>query len=252
MMVLFHYWSSTCSQKARFALSEKGLRWESRHVDLFAFEHWTEPYLSINPDGLVPTLVHDEATITDSGVILEYLEDRFPDPRLSPVDPTGRARMRTWFRDADRLGQENVIKAGHNVRIAPRYRHLDADRLREIAAQIPDPGMRAAWRDKAVHGLPPEKVEAAWLGLERLFDRMEQRLRDADWLVGEAFGNADIALAPYVERVVALDREDMVAPPARPAVAAWRARVRARPAFATAFSFRHPDETSASAPPRSG
>ena len=84
MLTLFHFWDSTCSMKVRFALAEKALPWESRHVDLFRFENWTPDYARLNPKGVVPTLVHDGHAITESNVILEYLEDCFPTSPLRP------------------------------------------------------------------------------------------------------------------------------------------------------------------------
>jgi hypothetical protein len=40
MLTLYHYWSSVCSQKARMCLAEKGLDWQSHHVDIFKFENY--------------------------------------------------------------------------------------------------------------------------------------------------------------------------------------------------------------------
>ncbi len=54
MLTLYHYWSSVCSQKARFCLAEKGLEWQCRHIDLFKFDHWQpgfqEAFSFANPD----------------------------------------------------------------------------------------------------------------------------------------------------------------------------------------------------------
>ena len=59
MLRLYHYWSSVCSQKVRMCLAEKGLEWESRHVDIFAFENYEPAYTKLNPKAVVPTLDHD-------------------------------------------------------------------------------------------------------------------------------------------------------------------------------------------------
>ena len=48
---LYHFWSSVCSVKARMALEQKGVAWESRYIDLFRFDQMTPEYLAINPDG---------------------------------------------------------------------------------------------------------------------------------------------------------------------------------------------------------
>src|ERR1700709_1196478 len=95
---LYHAAYSTCSQKVRLVLAEKGLTFESHLVNLAAKEHLTPEYLSLNPNGVVPTLVHDGRAVCDSSVIADYLDDVFPDPPLTPPTAYDRARMRAWAR----------------------------------------------------------------------------------------------------------------------------------------------------------
>ena len=59
MVELYHFWSSVCSVRVRMALEEKKVTWQSRYIDLFAFDQMTPDYLAINADGVVPTLVHN-------------------------------------------------------------------------------------------------------------------------------------------------------------------------------------------------
>ncbi|MEM1103907.1 MAG: glutathione S-transferase family protein, partial [Pseudomonadota bacterium] len=82
MLALYHSPYSTCSQKVRLCLAEKGLDYEKRDVDLARQEHLTEAYLALNPNGVVPTLVHDDAVVIDSSVICEYLDEVFPETPL--------------------------------------------------------------------------------------------------------------------------------------------------------------------------
>ena len=94
MIVLYHALHSTCSQKVRICLYEKGVAWESRLVAIDRKEHLTQEYLRLNQNGVVPTLVDDGQPIVDSSVICEYLDERFPVPSLVPGDPVRRAGMR--------------------------------------------------------------------------------------------------------------------------------------------------------------
>ena len=96
MIELYHNAMSTCSQKVRLVLAEKGLAWTSRELDLRKSEHLAPDYLRLNPDGVVPTLVVDGAVVRESTVIVEYLDDAFPDPPLAPSDPLGKALL--WIR----------------------------------------------------------------------------------------------------------------------------------------------------------
>lgn len=98
MIELYHAPTSTCSQKVRMCLFEKDVEWISRPLNLASDEHLTPAYLAINPNGVVPTLVHDDKPIIDSSVICEYLDEIFTLPRLSPSDPVRRAAMRSWMR----------------------------------------------------------------------------------------------------------------------------------------------------------
>ena len=59
MIELWHEWNSVQSFKVRIVLAEKQLDWTARRVDLLKFEHLRPEYLRLNPNGVVPTLVHD-------------------------------------------------------------------------------------------------------------------------------------------------------------------------------------------------
>ena len=91
MLTLYHGLASTCSKKVRMCLAEKGLDWQSRLVNLQKFEQHDPDYLKLNPNGVVPTLVHDGRPITESTVIIEYIDDTFPDCPLKPEDTYARA-----------------------------------------------------------------------------------------------------------------------------------------------------------------
>ena len=91
---LYHAWASTCSQKVRLALAEKSLSWEGTVLSLRQFEHLSDEFLALNPDGLVPVLVHQGFVIRESSVINDYLDEVFPQPALSLPGPRGRARCR--------------------------------------------------------------------------------------------------------------------------------------------------------------
>jgi len=79
-LTLYHNPVSTCSQKVRLVLAEKKLPYDSHVIVWGKNEHLTEEYLKINPNGVVPSLVHDGAPVIDSSVICEYLDEVFPGP----------------------------------------------------------------------------------------------------------------------------------------------------------------------------
>jgi glutathione S-transferase len=101
-LTLYHNDMSVCAQKVRLCLAEKQLAYEDRHLNLRAGDQKRPEYLALNPNGYVPTLVHDDFVLGESMVICEYIDDAFTARPLKPADPKERARMRgfTKFIDA--------------------------------------------------------------------------------------------------------------------------------------------------------
>lgn len=95
-IILHGYWRSSASYRVRMALNLKGLDWTSRPVHLVrdGGQQHSEDYRTLNPQRLVPTLEIDGLVITQSMAMLEYLEERHPEPSLLPEDAAGRARVR--------------------------------------------------------------------------------------------------------------------------------------------------------------
>ena len=79
--------------RIRLFLDEKGIPWNDQFVDLRAQKNLTEEYFAIHPQGLVPALVDDGVIVYESADILEYLENKFPEPSLIPEDPEDRAAL---------------------------------------------------------------------------------------------------------------------------------------------------------------
>jgi maleylacetoacetate isomerase/maleylpyruvate isomerase len=95
-MTLYGFWRSMAAYRVRVALSLKGLHAQEIPIDLDAGEQFAPDFLAVNPEGAVPALVEPgQAPLTQSMAILEYLEERYPDPPLLPADLHGRARVRS-------------------------------------------------------------------------------------------------------------------------------------------------------------
>lgn len=95
-LVLHHYWRSSASYRVRIALNLKGLDYAIRPVHLLedGGQQHQDAYRRLNPQALVPTLVHDGHAIGQSLAIIEYLDEVFPGPRLLPSDSLARAFVR--------------------------------------------------------------------------------------------------------------------------------------------------------------
>jgi maleylacetoacetate isomerase len=94
-MKLYSFWRSSAAYRVRIALNLKGLDHEIISKRLRQGEHRTSDYLDMNPQGLVPSLDDGSVVLSQSLAIIEYLEERFPSPRLLPADPVSRAQVRS-------------------------------------------------------------------------------------------------------------------------------------------------------------
>jgi len=116
MLKLYTYFRSSAAYRVRIALNLKGLAFQSIPVHLVrdGGEHLCDGYRTINPNAMLPTLQDDGATLTQSLAILEYLEERVPQPPLLPADALGRARVRalalTVVSDVHPISNLRVLK----------------------------------------------------------------------------------------------------------------------------------------------
>jgi maleylacetoacetate isomerase len=93
-LTLHGYYRSSASFRVRIALNLKGLPYGSITHHLRRGEQRDPNYLSLNPQGLVPTLLANAEAISQSLAIIEYLDEIVPTPALLPADAPGRARVR--------------------------------------------------------------------------------------------------------------------------------------------------------------
>jgi ganglioside-induced differentiation-associated protein 1 len=238
VLELYHHGSSACAAKVRFALAEKRLPWSSRYVDILRGEQFNPSFLALNPKAVVPVLVHDGAVVPESTVICEYVEEAFPSaPPLFPDAPLQRAQVRTWTKAVD----EELHPACSALTYVLSHRHTI---LRNGVGSF-DEFLQGASQE----GLAARRQKWEWIqqGLDapgagekiRLYDaylhKMEEALSTSDWLVGESFSMADVALGPYVNRLAMLQCSGLWEGGRLPGVERWFARITARPSFHPAF-----------------
>ena len=94
-MLLYDYFRSSAAYRVRIALNLKGITTDRKSIHLRKGEQRGHEYKSVNPQGLVPCLVLDDGTrLTQSLAIMEWLEEKYPEPPLLPRDSLARARCR--------------------------------------------------------------------------------------------------------------------------------------------------------------
>lgn len=126
---LFHYWRSSASIRLRWALEIKKLPFESIHINLLEKEEQTPAYLAVNATGYLPALEIDGVSLGESVPIMEFLDEKFPNPPLLPADPLARAKTRQLA---------EIINSGtqplHNSGVMQRV-SSDVDKQREWVQQ---------------------------------------------------------------------------------------------------------------------
>jgi glutathione S-transferase len=125
-MILYDAARCPYCARVRILLAEKDLAYETVEIDLSDRPAWL---YARNPSGKVPVLEEDGGfVLPESLVIMDYLEERFPEPPLWPDDPAERALGRLWLdRFAVRLGDEYyALRRGEQSRLDERLRDLDA------------------------------------------------------------------------------------------------------------------------------
>jgi glutathione S-transferase len=230
---LYHAGMSVCSEKVRILLAERGTSYVSHILDLRAGDQQKPEYLKLNPNAVVPTIVHDGNVVIESNIILEYLAEILPGPSLVTSSPLGRTRMRYWTKQLD----ESLHQLTSVISFAIGFRYQLLAKPREealtVLRKIPDPFRRERQIDIYENGVESSHFAPAIRRFDKMLADMEKDLGGANWLAGAAYSLADIAYTPYVNRLDQLQLAHLW--DKRPKVAAWFDTVRARPSFAKAY-----------------
>lgn len=231
MLTLYHYDRSTAAQRVRLLLEEKGLDWQSVIVDTARgdVDQLPDDYHRLNPKGLVPVIIANGAAIPESLVILEYLEDAFPDPAFRPATAEARAAMRLWMRRID----DGVHVASRTVGVCIVNRHIykakAEERIEEYYAKMRDQVRRTNDQVNIAGGLDSPLLPDAVAVFRRLFEEMDQTLAERPWLAGDTYSLADIALVVYLRRMESFQMAPLWQHLSH--LNAWYARIAERPAY---------------------
>jgi glutathione S-transferase len=233
---VLHFMGSSCSQKLRIFLNLKNIPWQSHPIDLPANENMQPWFLGINPRGLVPVLVHDGAVHIESNDIIQYLEERFPTPRLIPA---GRENeVAALLRHEDDLHLDLRTLSFRFV-FAPPGPPKPAAALASYIANgagtvqgAKDPQKQVQiefWQRAAREGFTDAQARASALKFRAAFDALDKTLATQAYLIGDDLSVLDIAWLIYEHRLALAGYpfERL-----HPHVHAWAERLRAMPEFA--------------------
>ena len=232
MRELYHSINSVCAQKVRIALNEKGQEAKD-HIMTLRGDQFDPAYLKLNPNGVVPTLIHDGAPITESALILYYIDDTFPEPPMMPKSPRQRHRVRMYNKLIDEYVHNSCMILTFATAFRPAFLKMTREAWQAEIAKSPLKRRAEYKRSVIEHGLDSEFVAEALAQHNKLLSWMADSLKSGQYLADDGFSNAECAVIPYILRLELLklgalwDRY--------PAIADWWARMRARPSVKAAI-----------------
>lgn len=231
MLTLYHGRTSVCSVKVRLTLAEKGVGFDSKLLTLRG-DQFEPQYMHLNPNAVVPTLVHDDRAVIESTVIMHYVDEAFPGAPLMPADPLARAKARM----ITKLMDEHVHLSCMTLTFATANRahllRLSPQEMELALAKAPDARRSEIKRQVVRQGLDALLVVDALRQQRKLHEEIEAAMKLGPYLAGASYSLADAAATPYIWRLDRLKLAPMWEH--LRGVAAWYERIRARPSFMTA------------------
>ncbi len=229
---LYNAPQSTCSQRVRFVLNAKKLPFEEVKLNLLEGDQLKPDYLKLNPNGVVPTLDHDGAVVTDSTVITEYLDEVSPAASFTPENPVLRARMRALMHYMDEMPAPAVRVPTFNLAFLPKFQAMSREEF--IAMAESKPLRKEFMLVMGQTGFPKAEMDAALARLRRSYERMDREIEASGgpWLLGKEISLADVAAMPALVRMDDLnygDWQDL------PRVVTWFDNIRSAPAFVPTY-----------------
>lgn len=238
MLTLYSFGPAANSLKPMLTLFEKfelGRDFTVHRLNPAAFEHHSDWFKAINPRGQVPALEDGGRIVTESTVICEYLEDAHPTAvKLRPDDHWDRAQMRVWTKWVDEYFCWCVSTIGWHRGIGPMARALSDAEFEEHLKKIPIPEQRVKWR-RAREGFPPEMIEEEMGKIAISVKRLEDRLKDNEWLAGGMYTLADICNFAIAQGMQ-FSFPDLVNEAETPGILRWLAAINARPAVQAMYA----------------
>ncbi len=166
-------------RRVRVFLAEKGVDIPKTEVSIIEGENLKPEYLAVNPRGLLPTLELDDGNRIDETIaICRYIEETQPEPNLMGRDALEKAQIESW------------------------QRHMEFDGLNPTGEMVRN--SFDLFKNRGLPGLEnvqaiPELATRGKAGVERFYERLEQRLSQSSYIAGERYTVADITALCVVD-----------------------------------------------------
>jgi glutathione S-transferase/GST-like protein len=237
-MIELHHWEPNAGSLALLiCLAEKDLEYAGHYVDVLKLEQHEPEFRVLSPEGIVPVLVTKDEAMTDTGLALQYLSDRYPEPCLAPTDPAAWYDLQAWTAILDgRMGlADNVRLLGWNLVMLKRLPAEELDAIIAGVSRLPTK-KQSGWAQVQTEAEADEdQLKLARERVEEVVGKLEAALARSDWLVSDAYSIADILGFAHAHCVPSLLPESVNATTA-PRVIDWLSRVAERDAVRDALT----------------
>lgn len=242
MLELFHWEPVGHSARVLICLAEVGAEYQSRYVDALGLEHFSDDFLALNPQGLLPVLKIDGAVLSESSLINEFLAESFPEAALEPDEPTDAYNMRVWSKFVDYNLASSLATLGCRRWLVPLLERGDRAAMKRRIEAIPVPERKPGWLRAVRNDYDEALVANAERKVRLVLDRLEETLAAGEWLVGDRYSLADINAFALIDGLLQAAPE-LVNSDSAPHTAEWAARIAERPAVRSLESLKRRKET---------
>ena len=203
---LIHFSGSSCSQKLRIYLNYKKIKWQSHSVNIATGQNYSNWFLGINPKGLLPVLVDDGRVIIESNDIIQYLENKFPQPTLISEDQ--QSSMSDALRNEDDLHIDI-----RNVAYKYMFGGLGAkkpenlEKFENYKADVDDITLKHKqeevdfYKNFKKNGITDKAIKKSLTNFEKHYKIFDQQLQNQKFLLGDHLSVLDIAWFIYTYRL---------------------------------------------------
>ena len=195
-VLIYEHPLSPYAQKVKISLDEKSVPYEVKMPVAIGSGQPDKEFLKANPRGEVPALLDGDVTIFDSTIILEYIEDKWPEPAMLPGDPAHRAKARM----IEEVMDTHFEPINWGLGELRWFKRADGERARTIEAQ-------------------------ASAQARGLYSWLTRQLDGKEWFGGTKFGWGDLSVVPYLNGA----RGQGIGPDEHSALGQWLKRANARP-----------------------
>jgi tetrachloro-p-hydroquinone reductive dehalogenase len=205
-----------------------------------ASENYEPWYVRLNPNMVVPTLVHGTRVVVDSAQIIRYVDEAFEGPALVPTDEESRLLMEEWLELHEGLSIRTLSFSSMPSLMTRLGLSIKLRKLRKNGARYPE--LAEAYKRKEVDILSLSqdyrdegRVAAVKQGVLNALDRLEARLKDHDYLAGRSYSLADVVFTVSLARLEMLNLLTTLDDKKRENVDRYYQRLKQRPSFEKAF-----------------